>query len=981
MKSKFTALRTKYLCIISLSFSASLPAHAADGTWTGSGTTQSWTPSGWVGAADWRNWMDADNWTSAIPAGGIDDIANFSKPSGSFHYVNLDSSTTLGGLNFSQAHWLLQTNTNPFSSLTLATNSGMPMVTVGSSSVARLDVPLQGAQGFVKNGLGELWLSANNTYSGQTLIESGIVYATGANALGIGGVGNGTLVSEGAQIHFDSNIVGESLTIAGNGTEGFGAITGYSGAWGGSVTLTADAKIGAVISGDVTLNGNNLTLGDSAISGGISGVGNLIVDGDAHLSGNNSFTGTTTVRQGGDLTLAGPSAFHGGDGSLWTKEKMTVESDGVLALRVGGTGDFTTTQAVTVLNELSTNINNNGLMQGATFGIDTTNASGNVTFSHVIADSTGVGGGSLGFAKFGNGTLMLDQANTYSGDTLIDRGVLLVSGNGKLGNGSGSLTLGWLGDPALDLGGTTQNFVNVTSWGGSIANGTLNASGTYQLDNSIVTANLTGSAGLDILNATILSGNNSFTGKTSVINQGSLWLESTSALYGGDLSQWNSSRISVGDGSIFEVRNVTTAQASSIYNQLRNSNYGQGLNAGACIAFMLNSGNQTWTNGILDSNGNTSGRNMLFVDYANPSENYESVLTLAGSGTFSGSATFNSNLRFAADNATGTGELYAFTVNLNGYDATTRGGYAEWLNEGASTSNLVFHVDSSDPAYDPNWGSNFGGSIDREYSGGQYGGINLKKTGSGTAVYNGILGTGLKSIDVSAGTLILSENASSETNNYNYGISSNYIGATVTIRNGASMLVHGNLGSRVVVESGALLGGHGTLDERVTVQTGGTLAPGASIGSLSSGSVTFANNSTYDYEVDSSVVASAGADLLVINGDLNLNLTKLAFNNIAEAPQSFEVGTMFSLMNYTGTWNGGLFVLGANVLENGEEFYAGQNYWRIDYDVEQGGLNFDFDQVVSESSRFINITATAVPEPSAMLLGAAASLMLLRRRR
>jgi uncharacterized protein with beta-barrel porin domain len=191
----------------------------------------------------------------------------------------------------------------------------------------------------------------------------------------------------------------------------------------------------------------------------------------------------------------------------------------------------------------------------------------------------------------------------------------------------------------------------------------------------------------------------------------------------------------------------------------------------------------------------------------------------------------------------------------------------------------------------------------------------------------------------------------------------------------------GTLNGDATVKSGGTLGGHGSITGSVTVETGGMIAPGTSIGSLSSGSVTFTSNSTYQYEVDSSGLIPSGADLMCVQGDLNLNLTKLAFSNVAEVPESFEVGTLFSLLNYTGTWNGGLFVLGSNILENGEQFFAGQNYWRIDYDAEIGGLNFSEDQFVSSSSRFINITATAVPEPSSILLGAAASLLLLRRRR
>jgi autotransporter-associated beta strand protein len=192
---------------------------------------------------------------------------------------------------------------------------------------------------------------------------------------------------------------------------------------------------------------------------------------------------------------------------------------------------------------------------------------------------------------------------------------------------------------------------------------------------------------------------------------------------------------------------------------------------------------------------------------------------------------------------------------------------------------------------------------------------------------------------------------------------------------------NGILSANATVKAGGTLGGHGAILGLTSVETGGRIAPGTSIGSLSVASITFANNSTYEYEVNSSLAIELGADLLVVNGNLNMTLTQLAFSDLSEAPQAFGIGTIFSLMNYTGTWNGGLFALGGNVLVEGEEFYAGQNYWRINYEATTGGLNFTSDYNTGNTSRFINFTATAVPEPSVAMLGAAASLLMLRRRR
>jgi autotransporter-associated beta strand protein len=1118
MKAKPLIFRAACLCIIS--FSASLPAQAANGTWTGNGTT--------------NNWSDTTNWVNGSPAGGVDAVANIVGNWGRIPTPTLlsNESITLGALNLSGDRPGIMTDSTSWytASLTLATSAGAPTVTVAGGVYANLVVRLQGTQGFVKNGLGALNLGRNNTYSGQTIVESGSLRIFDTNALGLGGSENGTSVSAGASIYLDVSVVGESLTIAGNGT-GAGAITAsdayeysprwlgnvtlasdakiaagvsgnvslngnnltladsieiagtisgtgnltiaaannlgmtvlsgnntYSGetiiqsgtlvvshknalgqggsgngtsvaagaslrldvnystvkgesltiagngtgsgaitsdwsnySWGGNVTLASDAKVGASISGNVSLNGNSLTLANFRdISGNISGTGNLIVDGSdflyfrpATLTGNNSYTGATSVEGRGGLILANFSSLYGGDQALWTKEKITVENNSLLAVRVGGTNDFTTSQAASLLSELSTDINQNGLRAGASFGIDTTNATGNVTFSHAIGDSTGTGGGALSFRKLGAGKLILDQANTYSGDTFIDGGVLAISGNSTLGNGSGSLYM--TADSSLDLGGTTQNFVNVDGWGG-ITNGTISGNGTYKLKGN-VSANLTGSAGLEAWNVT-LSGNNSFTGNTTVVD-GYLYVDSINALYGGDLSMLNSSKIKVGYvdadgndwGARLDIANVTGSQAAQIYDQLTPSHLGQGLNRQSSIGFYLTEGDHTWDRGLRDSYGDTGGRTHLSI--LEETIQNGTTLTLANTGTISGSIVTDTYLRFGAQYATGTAMVFGDTVDMNGYDAVTRGGYANWANDAENSSNLTLYVDTSDPEYNPNdiqyaATGYLGGSIGSSYS--DSGKINLNKLGNGNAFFDGELGSDLRSINVYAGRLILSENVHHYSDNYDIG--NNYIGGTATISNEASMLVHGELDSRVVVESGALLGGHGSITELVTVQSGGSLAPGASIGSLKIFSnVSFANNSTYEYEVNSSLASELGADLLVVNGNLNMTLTQLAFSDLSEAPQAFGIGTIFSLMNYTGTWNGGLFALGGNVLDEGEEFYAGQNYWRINYEATTGGLNFTSDYNTGNTSRFINLTATAVPEPSVAMLGAAASLLMLRRRR
>ena len=116
----------------------------------------------------------------------------------------------------------------------------------------------------------------------------------------------------------------------------------------------------------------------------------------------------------------------------------------------------------------------------------------------------------------------------------------------------------------------------------------------------------------------------------------------------------------------------------------------------------------------------------------------------------------------------------------------------------------------------------------------------------------------------------------------------------------------------------------------------------------------------------------SAADLLVVTGNLDLdpgNGTLLTFADVASSPQPFvKDTTIFALVNYSGSWNGGLFTYGSNVLSDGERFSVGSQVWEIDYDrTSSAGLdNFTADYLPSSSF----VTVTAVPEPATLALAA-----------
>jgi autotransporter-associated beta strand protein/T5SS/PEP-CTERM-associated repeat protein len=229
------------------------------------------------------------------------------------------------------------------------------------------------------------------------------------------------------------------------------------------------------------------------------------------------------------------------------------------------------------------------------------------------------------------------------------------------------------------------------------------------------------------------------------------------------------------------------------------------------------------------------------------------------------------------------------------------------------------------------------------------GALVFNRTGSST-VSSAISGTGALTKQ-GAGTLTFSGTSS-------------YSGATAI--NAGSFLVSGALGnSAVSVNAGGLLGGSGTISGSITANASGTLSPGAGIESLATGAVTLLDQSTFAYEMNSAVPLAA--DLLSVTGNLSLSGTVgLTLTDLATTPSAFAAGTTFSLINYTGSWNSGLFSYGGSVLADGGMFSLAGQLWTIDYNATAGGLNFSGEYL--PASNFVNIAA--VPEPSACALAA-----------
>ena len=140
----------------------------------------------------------------------------------------------------------------------------------------------------------------------------------------------------------------------------------------------------------------------------------------------------------------------------------------------------------------------------------------NGTFAISRSDTFAFGGvisGSGAFAQIGPGTTILTAANTYSGGTAINGGVLAVAADANLGAASGGLAFGG-GTLQFLSGFTTNRAVTLNAGGGAFdTNG----------NNAVLGGAISGAGGLTELGsgALTLLGSSSYTGATAV-NAGTL---------------------------------------------------------------------------------------------------------------------------------------------------------------------------------------------------------------------------------------------------------------------------------------------------------------------------------------------------------------------------------------------------------------------------------------------------------------------------
>ena len=406
-------------------------------------------------------------------------------------------------------------------------------------------------------------LKGANTYSGATTI-SGTGQVTVSS---IGLTGNAGNLGTNSTIKLGSGTSAGTLAYNGAG-ETTDRTIDLSGTTGGATIDTTGATGGLVLSSNLTASGvgaKTLTLQGNTANNAINGVvidssggaTSLVKTGSGAwaLSGANTYTGTTTIKNGTlSVSMLGTT---GNPGNLGEASIVELGSgNNAVTLAYTGSGETTdhvfdlqgTTGSVTIDTTAGTGpivITGNVTASGAGSKTLTLTGGNNDNIQGIISDNSAVNTTSI--VKTGGGTWILSGANTYSGGTTIRNGTLSVSSLGtagnpgnlgtnatiNVGNGGNSGTLAYTG-----AGETTDRVVNLSGAAGGATIDTTGGTGP-QIFTSNFTATGAGSKTLNLKggNSDIVQGaivDNSIANTTSLNKTGNgTWILAGANTYSG----------------------------------------------------------------------------------------------------------------------------------------------------------------------------------------------------------------------------------------------------------------------------------------------------------------------------------------------------------------------------------------------------------------------------------------------------------------
>lgn len=675
------------------------------------------------------------------------------------------------------------------------TAAGTPVLITGNTSVNHL-------------GFGTTHLYGANTYTGSTLVASGVLRLNGSiTSTSAVNVRRGTLTLES----------GSDLIIGG----GAGTLFLGSAVDGGTLNIGSGSAIGLLHAASVeSLSGVfppgtvNFNHDDSSYvfstDGTVSGVPieiagtadvNQIGSGSTTLAGNHTYTGKTTV-DSGTMRIVG---------AVTASSRLDVGESGSGLLRIEGGGTFSASSG-------SIGGNDSGI---GTMIVDGPNATWmNDTLLYVGESGRGtlsiLRGGrvvgalvSIGHLSSSTGSVTVGGAGSSWNNTTLNvgnsgSGTLFISGGGQVntsfgwigsGGGNGTVTVdgagsAWTGMQPLNVGAAGVGTLSILNGGlvsnvdgmigqsaGSEGSVAVSGAGSEWTNDGLLIVGFSGNGNLFISNGGGVNALNAFIGEFS---EGMVTIDGTgSALYVGstlDIGALNSGALNITNG----------ASVSSVEGRLGFFPAGSGV-------VTIDGAGSNWTNsGAIFRVGN-------------------GIITLRNGGEIA-IANGKGPLQLSAGGVFVIDGVDAGIVNASSIFGTG----APVLNFKHGKANYAFTHDAT-PDGAP--------VLIR-------GGTAVNQSGPGATVLTG---------------------------------AHSYTGATMI--DAGTLRVNGSITSSTSVNNGGTLGGSGTVAS-VSVADGGTLAPGNSVGTLTTGRLALASASRLNFELGA---PGAAGDMLVVNGDLVLD--------------------------------------------------------------------------------------------------------------
>ncbi len=852
------------------------------------------------------------------------------------------ATTTIGGATSLTSGTATYNNTVTYNKAVDLNASGASIITF--SGTLTDGAGGSGTSALTKTGTGTVVLAGGSANIGNGNVTVGAGTLEIAKTVANGAIGDNAAVNiaGGATLRFNAgqsetigsllgagtvdNINAGAMTLTTGGNNANTTFSGIIQDTGGDLSLTKNGT------GTLVLANANTYAGATTIAGGTLTAQNISALGNAGVSTTTSVTNGATLA----LDLIGTNTI--------TNESLTLNGagyGGTGALRnLGGnntwTGGITLGSAATLRSDAGSLTVGTGNISGTGLGL-TIDGSGNTTIASSLATGTA---GTL--TKDGTGTLTLSNANTYTGATNINAGVVEIQNATALGTAATGTTVA--NGATLQLAGgsyTTAEGLTVGGQGVGLTGAIRNTSADHTLTGNIaLTAEtligvasgttLTASGAISgtgfglskIDNGTlVLSGANSYSG-TTAINAGTLQITGAGTL------GTTATPTTISIGATLALNNLSGTTAENIT--------ATGLGVGGVGAIQNVAGTNT-VSGNISLTGNTrigvtAGS---LITSGNISGAYDLQKTGPGGLTLSGTASsytgtttiLNGNLTVTANapvsangalgssgsavqvGATGT----ATSDNLGLLIGNATGGVS--IDRAISVNNLNTSGTTTLGGTNTSGANTFSGSVGLGRD------VTLTAAAGGTVAFTGILSDTGGITKTGGGVVTLSGNntfsgATSVTAGTLVATSNNALGstaATTAVTSGATLGLQGNI-TLPAGESLALAGpgassvgalnsisGNNTVSGAIAL-TGPTTMGSASAGSTLTlaGAVSGAQN-----------LATTGAGNFVF-GAANTNSGTLTLGGSAGSITSLGAAASFGNITSLTINSGNTFALGAN---------------------------------------------------------------------